>query len=144
MDIKRSVIGTAAYTAVTFPLAVIWHVTLFEGLYLRFGYFDGEPSFLLGLASIIVQGGILSFLYPYVPFAGRPIVRGIKYGLVLGAFLWTTHVLAFVAKQATTDAWLFVAMESVYLLLQFGVYGVLIGLIFGRLPSLTDTRWVIT
>jgi len=130
--------GTLAYVIVTFPLAIVWHVILFEELYQRFGYFDGEPNFLLGLISIVIQGGILSFWFPYVAFTGQGISRGIKFGLVGGALIWTTHVLAFVAKQDVADAGLFVAMESVYLLLQFGIYGVLIGLIYRKAPTLND------
>ncbi len=49
---------------------------------------------------------------------------------MIGAFFWTSHVLAFVAKQAVPDAWLFVAMETLYLTLQFGIFGVWIGLIY--------------
>lgn len=40
--------GMAAYTVGTFLLAVIRHVLLFEPQYRSFGYFEGEPSFLLG------------------------------------------------------------------------------------------------
>lgn len=39
-------------------------------------------------------------------------------------------MLAFVAKQDISDTLLFVAMESIYLLFQFGIYGVLIGIIY--------------
>lgn len=130
MTMKHSLLGTFAYALVTFPLAVVWHVALFEDIYQRFGYFNGEPNFFLGLVTIVAQGAILSFLYPHVSFAGQGIVKGVKYGLVGGILVWTTHVLAFVAKQNVADAWSFVAMESVYLLLQFSIFGLLIGLIF--------------
>ncbi len=41
MDWKKIALGTAAYTAVTFPLAVVWHVVLFKQKYLalQFGIF---------------------------------------------------------------------------------------------------------
>lgn len=117
---------------VTFPLAVVWHVVLFEEKYRVFGYFEGEPSFILGLATIIIQGCILSFLYPYVAFSGKGIARGLKYSLLVGLFFWSSHVLAFVAKQVVASSLSFVIMESFYLLLQFGIYGILIGIIFSK------------
>ncbi len=80
--------------------------------------------------TIVLQGFILSALYPLVRLSGTPVVRGLKYGSIVGAFFWTSHVLAFVAKQALNDAALFIAMESGYLAVQFGVFGVLIGLIY--------------
>ncbi len=43
MDWKRVALGTAAYTFVTFPLAVVWHVALFKPRYEAFGYNDRGP-----------------------------------------------------------------------------------------------------
>ena len=58
MNHKTTLLGTLAYTLVTFPLAAIWHVALFEDMYIEFGYFVGEPNFLsstlLNVARIIV------------------------------------------------------------------------------------------
>ena len=130
MDARRVALGAVAYTLVTFPIAVLWHVGLFENLYRSFGYFSGEPSFALGLSAIVVQGLILSGLYPLVQLSGRPIARGLKYSAIVGVFFWTSHVLALVAKQALNDAPLFIAMETGYLAIQFGVFGALIGLIY--------------
>lgn len=132
MKLKATILGTLAYTVVTFPLAVIWHVVIFQSLYNEFGYFDGEPNFLLGLASILIQGVILSSLYPYVSFRGTGLIQGLKYSLCAGAFLWTTHVLAFVAKQTVNGTLSFIAMESFYLFLQFGIYGLLLGVIYSK------------
>jgi len=132
MNYKSTLLGTLAYTLLTFPLAVIWHVVLFEDKYHSFGYFEGEPSFVLGLLTIIIQGFILSFLYPYVKFKGQGISRGLKYSLLIGVFFWSSHVLAFVAKQVVDSSVSFVVMESFYLLIQFGVYGLLIGKIYGE------------
>ena len=130
MDAKRIALGTAAYTVVTFPIAVLWHVGLFKSLYQSFGYFSGEPSFALGLLAILIQGFVLSSLYPFVQLSGRPIARGLKYSAIVGVFFWTSHVLAFVAKQSLNDAPLFIAMETGYLAIQFAVFGALVGLIY--------------
>lgn len=132
MNLKSTFMGTLAYTLVTFPLAIIWHILLFEKAYLGFGYFQGDPSFVLGFITILIQGGVLSFMYPYVNFSGPHVVRGLKYSLIIGIFFWSSHVLAFVAKQNVINSSAFVAMESFYLLLQFGIYGVLIGFIYSK------------
>jgi len=130
MNHKSTLLGTLAYTLATFPLAVIWHVVLFEEKYHSFGYFEGEPNFALGLLAIIIQGYVLSLLYPYVKFKGQGIIRGLKYSLLIGVFFWSSHVLAFVAKQVVDGSLSFVVMETLYLLIQFGVYGLLIGKIY--------------
>ncbi len=121
-----------AYALGTFPLAVIWHIVLFESRYRDFGYIEGDPSFKLGFLTILIQGAVLSFLYPFVSFTGKAVRRGLKYSLLIGLFFWTSHVLAFVAKQAMNNAILFTLMETLYLALQFGLYGILMGLISER------------
>ncbi len=135
VNMKLTLVGTAAYTLVTFPLAVIWHVVLFKANYEQFGYFTHEPNFLLGLLAILIQGVVLSLLFPLVNVSGSYIQRGLKYTLLIGVFFWTSHVLAFVAKQAVNGAALFIVMESFYLLLQFGIYGILIGLAAQKLGN---------
>ena len=129
MRTKPIVLGIVAYAAVTFPIAVIWHVALFNDLYQSFGYFLGEPGFALGLLSIMLQGLILSLLFPLVRLTGTSTQRGLKFVSIIGPFFWTSHVLAFVAKQAIVNAPLFIAMETGFLMVQFGVFGLLLGLI---------------
>ena len=126
---KKLILGALGYTVCTFVLAVVWHVLLFEETYRSFGYFEGEPNFLLGLLTIVLQGIVLSALFPMMRGSGSSLRRGLKFALLAGAFFWTSHVLAFVAKQDVPGTWAFVGMETGYLALQFGVFGVLIGFV---------------
>ena len=129
MDARKLILGTAAYTICTFSLAVVWHVLLFKERYESFGYFEGEPNFLLGLLTIVLQGALLSILFPMLKTKGTTLGRGLRFALITGAFFWTSHVLAFVAKQEVPGASAFIWMETLYLLLQFGVFGFCIGVI---------------
>ena len=130
MNLKKITIGTITYTIVTFSLAVGWHVLLFEDRYQAFGYFEGEPSFVLGFLTILIQGMILSILFPMVRLTGTSISRGLKFALLIGTFFWTSHVLAFIARQPVQNVYHFIGMETVYLALQFGLFGYLIGIIY--------------
>ena len=129
MTAKKLISGAAAYTICTFSLAVGWHVLLFKERYESFGYFEGEPNFLLGLLTIVLQGVLLCTLFPMLKAGGSSYQRGVKFALITGAFFWTSHVLAFVAKQEVPGASAFVFMETLYLALQFGVFGLCIGFI---------------
>lgn len=132
MTIKPVFISILAYTLITFVLAVIWHAVLFKSIYINLGYFEGKPNFLLGFISILIQGTILSVLFPHTSFSGNNIIRSLKYSLLIGIFFWTSHVLAFVAKQEVSNTILFVSMESLFLLLQFGFYGLSLGFIYSK------------
>ena len=142
MNARKLILGTAAYTVCTFSLAVSWHVLLFQERYESFGYFEGEPDFLLGLLTIVLQGVLLSALFPMLKAEGTSFRRGIKFALITGAFFWTSHVLAFVAKQKVPEVSAFIWMETAYLLVQFGLFGLILGVIYrgeietdGRLRS---------
>ena len=129
MNAKTLILGTAAYTICTFFLAVGWHVLLFKEMYESFGYFEGEPDFLLGLLTIVLQGALLSNLFTMLKAEGTALWRGLRFALIAGAFFWTSHVLAFVAKQTVPGVSAFIWMETAYLLLQFGLFGLIIGVI---------------
>ena len=127
---RNVALSTVGYTIVTFTIAVLWHVVLFKSQYQELGYFDGEPSFLLGLLAILIQGLMLSLLYPVVAFAGSQLSRILKFTFVVGTFFWTSHVLAFLAKQSVTDAAVFLVMESGYLIVQFGLFACVLGVVY--------------
>ena len=129
MGAGNLIMGTAAYSICTFSLAVVWHVLLFRERYESFGYFEGEPNFLVGLLTIVLQGILLCALFPMLKAEGSSFRRGLKFAFIVGAFFWTSHVLAFVAKQEVPGASAFIWMETLYLLLQFGVFGLIIGII---------------
>ena len=130
VNLKKVALGSVAYTLGTFSLAVGWHIVLFQDSYRSFGYLEGEPSFAIGFMTILMQGIVLSVLYPIVRLTGTSIVRGLKFAFLLGAFFWTSHVLAFIAKQPVQNVALFITMETVYLALQFGLFGLLIGIVY--------------
>lgn len=132
MSTKKVTLGAAAYTICTFSLAVSWHVLLFEERYESFGYFEGEPNFLVGLLTIVLQGILLSILFPMLRIEGSSFHRGLKFVLIVGSFFWTSHVLAFVARQEVPEVSAFIWMETVYLLLQFGLFGLILGFIHRR------------
>ena len=73
---------------------------------------------------------MFSLLYPHLTFKGSVVARGLEYSLLIGLFFWTSHVMAFVVKQIVTSPVVFIAMQSQYFVMQFTIYGVLIGLIY--------------
>ena len=123
-------LGTLAYTLATFVWAVVWHVGFFQAQYEAWGYIDADPNFALGLLSIVLQGAILSWLYPQVHFAGPAMMRGLKFAAVVGGFYWTCHVLAFAAKEDAANAPLFFLLETAYLAVQFSVFGLIISRVY--------------
>lgn len=127
---KQQILAAAIYPVIVFPLAIIWHLILFEDRYRAFGYFDGEPNIAVGLATMIIQGVVLAVIYPMFQVTRRGYTRAFLFAGLLGSFYWTSHVLALVAKQNVPQAGTFILMETTYLGLQFGLFALALGFIF--------------
>lgn len=123
-------LGTLAYLIVTFPLAVLWHMKIFRTKYMQWKYFGEDVKPILGLSSMIVQGIVLSYGYSVLAVDHSSMLVGVCYALVMGLFLWSVHVLAAMGKSSAIRHFEFFTMETIYLAIQFGVYGVLISYIF--------------
>ena len=123
-------LGTFAYVAVTFPLAVVWHMKIFREKYMRWQYFGEDVKPALGLAAMLVQGMVLSYGYSALNVSHASLRAGISYAMMMGLFLWSAHVLATMGKSSKVRHLEFFVMETIYLTIQFAVYGALISRIF--------------
>jgi hypothetical protein len=128
--VTKTLLAAAGYIVIVFPLAFAWHLGVFKEKYQDFGYFEGEPSVALGLATIIIQGVALALIYPLFHTGSAGFVRAFQFSGLMGLFFWTSHVLALVAKQNVSDATGFIVMETAYLFAQFGLFAMLLGLIY--------------
>ncbi|MES0879050.1 hypothetical protein [Roseibium sp. SCP14] len=123
-------LATAGYAIIVFPLALGWHVGLFKPMYEEFGYFVGEPNVPVGLLTIIIQGFALALIYPHFHTGSSGLTRAFQFSGLAGLFYWTSHVLALVAKQNVPNASNFIFLETGYLAIQFGLFALLLGIIY--------------
>ncbi len=121
-----------AYLVLTFICAVGWHLVLFKDYYMGLTM-RKEPLMQLGVLSMLLQAGIMSYLYPLFYRGGEPLKEGAKFGLIMGLFMGSYGVLAEAGKFdiGPLDAWFL--HEGIYFPLQFTIIGAVIGLIYGRL-----------
>ena len=133
MNTRKFLLATAAYVLVSFALGFTWHFVFFKEAYDGLGAYTREPPiFAFGVGSMLLQGMILAYLYPLFNRGGPPLLSGVRFGLVMGVFLWSVSVLAFAAKSNVTSLATFFTLSSLFHLIQFGVYGALLGWIHAR------------
>lgn len=126
----KILLSAGSYIVIVFPLALGWHLGLFKKQYENFGYFEGEPNVLLGLATIVIQAIVLAWIYPMFQSGHHGFIRAFQFAALMGLFFWTSHVLALVAKQNVPNASGFILMETGYLFAQFGFFALALGLIY--------------
>jgi hypothetical protein len=96
----KIVTGTVGYLLIVFPLAFVWHLVFFEATYRRLGYFSRqEPIIELGFSAILLQGILLSVVYPLLCRSPSSRKNLVTFLVVMGGYHWTVHVLAEAAKH---------------------------------------------
>ncbi|MBI4548687.1 MAG: DUF1761 domain-containing protein [Ignavibacteriae bacterium] len=136
MITKKFWLAALGYIVITFIIAAFWHLVIFKDVYDQLGIFTRkEPIIPLGLASMILQGLVLSYLYPLFRRGNSPIKEGLKFGILMGIFMGSNAVLAEAGKQQVSSLSTWLLLEGVYYLLQFAIVGVVIGSIYGKVTT---------
>ncbi len=134
---SKIVLGTIGYLVITFPLAYVWHLVLFEQTYMQLGYFSrDEPIIAFGFGAILLQGILLAFIYPYLCRGKSYVAGALTLALVMGSYHWTMHVLAAAAKHSIAPLTTWFALETTYLAIQFVLGGFLLALVYRRTSKL--------
>lgn len=132
---RKFIYAALLYAAVTMIHGFTWHFSFFKEVYSGLGIYNREPPIIpLGFASMILQGVILAHLYPRYYRGGSPVGQGIKFGLVMGLFLFSVSTLANAANIQVSSMSTWLTVQTAFHLIQFVVVGAGIGLIYGKAP----------
>lgn len=114
------------YFTCTLGFAVWWHLIWFSEAYMALNWpAPAEADVPLGALSVFVQAIVLAFAIDWV--LQQSPRRHAALWVVIGgfAFLWSSHVIGDAAKCGFLPKGRFVALETVYLAIQFILYGTL-------------------
>lgn len=128
-------LGLAAYFVATLALAAVWHFVLFPQQYEVLQIYRPEIAPPIGFLSMLVQGAVLSWLFPKVmrdDANGSWLSQGLKFGLLMGLFAWSYSTLAVAAKNVMTSVPLYLGLETGFTVLSYAVVGPLIALAHRR------------
>ena len=133
LDIKKLILATISFVALSLPIAMIWHMVLFHEQYAAFGAFTrAEPIVPLGMLSMVMQGVVIAYLYPFYNRGGNPIKQGVKFSLLMGVMIYTMMGFSAAAKTVIEPVPEFLIYVTAYCLIQFTITGSALGLIYGR------------
>lgn len=125
----RFVLTALAYIIPTMILGYTWHLIIFKDLYDRLEIYNrAEPIISLGFTSMIVQGLIIAYLFPFYMRGNYSMSKALKFSLVMGLFLFSVSTLANAAKIHVANMQTWLLIQVAFTLVQFGVAGLLIWL----------------
>lgn len=132
MNGRKIILATTSYVVLTMAVAYPWHMIWLHDLYEEMGaYTRSEPIISLGMLSMVTQGIIIAYLYPYYYKGGSPILQGIKFSLVIGAVVYSVMGFAMTAKIDINPISTYLLFNLVFQSIQFVLTGAALGLIYG-------------
>lgn len=123
--------GSFAYLVPTFPLGYFWHLTWFRSEYDALDLYRSDVIIPFGLASMIIQALIFSWLYPKLFSTGRTEwKRSALLGFVtFGLLAWSFTTLPVAAKYQMTSVAGFMWLETGFTILQFAIVSPLLAFV---------------
>ncbi len=97
---RKFVLATAGYVLPTFPLGYFWHLSTFKANHEAPQIYRAEVVIPLGLASMMIQGVIITWLYPKLFSTARRdwLKSAAKFFAAIGVLSWSFIVLPVAAK----------------------------------------------
>jgi hypothetical protein len=100
MKLLNHALSTATYVIVTFAVQATSHFSVNQAHYAAVSFLRKDPIFALGIASMLLQGSILSIIYARYAGNSASWRNGLIYGLTAGMFFVSYQALAEPAKYA--------------------------------------------
>src|SRR5688572_3741176 len=129
---NKRILAVLAYMLPTFPLAFLWHLTVFADYYASLQVFRDEPIIPFGILSMLLQGIIWAVIYERL-FAGETIIRGaVKFALLACPLAWSFMALAVSAKHLMASVSGFLVIETAFVLVQYIIVSPLIASVYAK------------
>ncbi len=119
-----------AYVAATFAVQAASHFVVAAEHYAAIPFLRKEPIFALGVLSMLVQGAVFAWLFSRLPKSGRIYRDALGFALAAGAVIVSYEAFAEPAKYLAPSVMGWMLQELAAGLVQFAVYGVLLGLVY--------------
>jgi hypothetical protein len=126
---KRFILAALAGGVSMWLLAGLWHELVMAKFYARETNATHEGTGVIFLAYMALSI-LMVYLYSRVYRGGRPVVEGLRLGIVVGLLWVFPHELAMAGAHGESIAYVF--KNAAWHMVEQGVGGIIIGLVYGR------------
>lgn len=135
MNIKKFILATLAGGVTMWLLAGLWHKLLMAKFYAGETDATHEGTGIIFLAYMVL-GVLMAYIYSLGYKGGRPTVEGLRFGVVIGLLWVFPHELAMAGAHG--DSILYVFKNAALHIIEQGVGGIIIGLVYGRIKAVAE------
>ena len=132
MNFKKVMLGMLAYFISSFVIQGILGFVIAGDYFLSIPILRIPPTAYLALPQAIVAGVAFAILYPFTNFNGTPVLRGLKFGLLIGLIMVSFIALDLPARFVIPSVGTWILVQGILGILHFAIAGILIGLIYGK------------
>jgi hypothetical protein len=132
MNYKKITLGTLAYFISSFVIQGLLSFAFAREYFESISILRIPPIIYLALPQTIVTGIAFTILYPITNFKGTPVLRGLKFGLLIGLIMVPFVALDLPARFMIPSVRTWILVQGILGILHYAIAGILIGLIYGR------------
>ncbi|MFT5195875.1 MAG: hypothetical protein ACI9EW_000880 [Cellvibrionaceae bacterium] len=130
MIYKKILLGAAAFFVSSFVIQGILGFVIAGEYFLSIPIMREAPIFALSLSHTVLSGIGFALLYPLTRFDGTPVIKGLKYGLLIGLIMVPFIALDLPGRFTIPSVGTWILTQGILSVLHFAVSGVLVGLIY--------------
>ncbi len=130
MNGRKLILSCIAGFIAMFLLAGLWHIALMIDLY-NTPSSRKEPLMGFIALGMFILALLMAYLYPKGYSGGSPVTEGLRFGILVG-LLWTLPLSLILHAVQEEYALNMVIVDAIWHMVEEGVGGVVIGLVYGR------------
>ena len=131
MNIKKLIQSTLTGGVGMWVLSGLWHNLILANFYMSETEATHEGIGIL-LVAYLVLSLIMAYIYPLGYKGGRPVIEGLRFGIVIGLLWVFPHDLAMAGAHGESISYVF--KNAAWHLFEQGFGGIIVGLVYGRNP----------
>jgi hypothetical protein len=132
MNYKKIAFGAFAYFLSTFVIQGLVGFAVAGRYFLSIPILRIPPTAALALPQALVAGIAFATLFPFTNFKGSPVLRGLKFGLLIGLIMVPFVAFDLPARFVIPSVGTWILVQGILGILHFAFAGILIGLIYGK------------
>ena len=132
MNYIKITLGALAYFISSFVIQGLLGFAFAGEYFMSISILRIPPTIYLALPQTIVAGIAFAILYPSTNFKGTHVLRGLKFGLLIGLIMVPFIALDLPARFVIPSVGTWIFVQGILGILHYASAGILTGLIYGR------------
>lgn len=125
MEFRTFLFSWAATLAATIAFSVLWHVVLFEEVWLALGVYNrmDDPIYGFGIAAWVLESGAFVALFRSSKRARQSIGHALIFSVLVGAVVSASTLFGTAAKVEISNLSIWFALQGTFVLSHFLLLG---------------------